>query len=57
MQSGKEYFHSMISYLLISGNSYMLRDKEFGIPKELYLLRPDRVEIKASSSMIPDKYL
>ena len=57
LQSGKEYFHSMISYLLISGNSFLLRDKEFGIPKELYLLRPDRVDIKASSSMIPDKYL
>ena len=57
LQSGKEYFHSMVSYLLISGNSYMLRDKEFGIPKELYLLRPDRVEVKASNSMIPDKYL
>ena len=56
LQSQVEFFHSMISYLLISGNSYMLRDKEFGIPKELYLLRPDRIEIKASSSMIPDYY-
>ena len=42
LQSGKEYFYSMVSYLLISGNTYMLRDKEFGKPKELYLLRPDR---------------
>jgi HK97 family phage portal protein len=56
LQSGVEYFHSMVSYLLISGNSYMLKDKEFGSPKELYLLRPDRVEIKAESSMIPSKY-
>jgi len=56
LQSQVEFFHSMISYLLISGNSYMLRDKEFGIPKELYLLRPDRIEIKASSSLIPDYY-
>jgi HK97 family phage portal protein len=57
LQSGVEYFHSMISYLLISGNSYMLRDKEVGTPKELYLLRPDRVEIKSENSMIPSKYL
>ena len=57
LQSCVEYFHSMVSYLLISGNSYMLRDKEIGIPKELYLLRPDRVEIKSSSSIIPDKYI
>jgi len=56
LQSGKEYFHSMISYLLISGNSYMLKDKEFGSPKELYLLRPDRIIIKSSSSVIPDSY-
>ena len=56
LQSQVEFFHSMISYLLISGNSYMLKDKEFGEPSELYLLRPDRVEIKASSSMIPDRY-
>tara|TARA_R110000796_G_scaffold250849_1_gene380982 strand:- start:3019 stop:5079 length:2061 start_codon:yes stop_codon:yes gene_type:complete len=56
LQSGVEYFHSMISYLLISGNSYMLRDKENTAPNELYLLRPDRVEIKATSSMIPDSY-
>ena len=56
LQSGVEYFHSMISYLLIAGNSYMLRDKEIGIPKELYLLRPDRIEIRADSSMIPFAY-
>ena len=56
LQSGVEYFHSMISYLLISGNSYMLRDKEVGIPKELYLLRPDRIEIKSQNSMIPSAY-
>ena len=56
LQSGVEYFHSMISYLLISGNSYMLRDKETSMPSELYLLRPDRVEIKSNYSMIPEKY-
>ena len=53
LQSGKEYFHSMVSYLLISGNTFMLRDREVGMPKELYLLRPDRIDIKATSSMIP----
>ena len=56
LQSQVEFFHSMVSYLLISGNSYMLRDKEVGAPSELYLLRPDRIQIKASSSMIPDTY-
>ena len=56
LQSGVEFFHSAVSYLLISGNTYILKDKETGKPNELYLLRPDRVDIKASSSMIPDKY-
>ncbi len=56
LQSGVEFFHSLVSYLLISGNTYILKDKEVGIPKELYLLRPDRIDIEASSSMIPDRY-
>ena len=57
LQSGGEYFSSLYSYLLISGNSYLLRDTENDIaPRELYLLRPDRIKIKSSSSMIPDYY-
>jgi phage portal protein BeeE len=47
LQSGVEYFASLYSYLLISGNSYILRDTEsFTPPRELYLLRPDRIQIK-----------
>ena len=56
LQSGVEYFHSLISYLLISGNSYMIKDKENTAPTELYLLRPDRIEIKSGKSMIPEAY-
>ena len=57
LQSGGEYFASLYSYLLISGNSYLLRDTESDTPpRELYLLRPDRIKIKSSSSMIPDFY-
>ena len=57
LQSGGEYFSSLYSYLLISGNSYLLRDTENETPpRELYLLRPDRIKIKSSSSMIPDYY-
>ncbi len=57
LQSGVEYFASLYSYLLISGNSYILRDTEsFTPPRELYLLRPDRIEIKASESIIPTSY-
>ena len=57
LQSGGEYFSSLYSYLLISGNSYLLRDTENDTPpRELYLLRPDRIKIKSGSSMIPDYY-
>ena len=57
LQSGGEYFQSLYSYLMISGNSYLLRDTENDTPpRELYLLRPDRIKIKSSSSMIPQFY-
>ena len=57
LQSGVEYFSSLYSYLLISGNSYLLRDTQgFTPPRELYLLRPDRIEIKANESIIPESY-
>lgn len=57
LQSGGEYFQSLYSYLMISGNSYLLRDTENETPpRELYLLRPDRIKIKSSSSMIPEFY-
>ena len=57
LQSGVEYFASLYSYLLISGNAYMLRDTEENQkPRELYLLRPDRIKIKTNESMIPEAY-
>ena len=57
LQSGVEYFHSLISYLLISGNTYLLKDTEgFRPPKELYLLRPDRIDIKSGQSYLPHSY-
>lgn len=56
LQSGVEYFHSLISYLLISGNSYMIKDRDTSAPTELYLLRPDRIHIKTGTSMIPEAY-
>ena len=49
--SQSEYFQKVISYLLISGNSYMLRvGTDNGMPAELYCLRPDRIEIKTNKN-------
>ena len=56
--SQSEYFQKVISYLLISGNSYMLRvGSENREPTELYCLRPDRVEIKTNKAgFMPIEY-
>ena len=56
-QSQTEFFSSLYAYLLISGNSYILRDTDaLRPPRELYLLRPDRIEIKSSDSVIPSSF-
>ena len=57
MSSGNEYFSSLYSYMLLSGNAYVLKSgPEFREPQELHLLRPDRMRIVASSRSIPDAY-
>ncbi len=56
-QSGIEFFTSLYSYLMISGNSYILRDTDaLRPPRELYLLRPDRMQVKSGSTVIPSSY-
>lgn len=56
-QSGIEFFSSLYSYLMISGNSYILRDSDaLRPPRELYLLRPDRMQVKSGSTVIPSSY-
>ena len=57
LQSGVEFFSSLYSYLMISGNTYIVRDSDALRPaRELYLLRPDRMRVNAGESMIPDAY-
>ena len=59
-QSESEFFEALYSYKLISGNSYIkavLLDKtNFKNPKELFLLRPDRITLIAGDSNIPLAY-
>ena len=55
-QAGVEYFQSLYSFLLLSGNSYAIRSDVNGAPRELYLLRPDRVRVKASKTSMPTGY-
>lgn len=55
-QAGVEYFQALYSFLLLSGNSYALASSVNNIPTELFLLRPDRVEIEPSDTAIPKSY-
>lgn len=56
MQANVEYFQALYSFLLLSGNSYALSSGVNQVPTELYLLRPDRVEIEGSDTTIPKSY-
>ena len=57
LQSHSEFFNSIFGFLLLSGNAYILKvGSELGAPKELHLLRPDRMVIKGGSKPIPDRY-
>ena len=57
LQSYTEFFSSLYGYLLLSGNSYVLKvGSDRGAPKELHQLRPDRIQIKGSGNPIPEKY-
>ena len=57
LQSYTEFFNSLFGYVLLSGNAYILKvGSDLGKPKELHLLRPDRINIKGSGNPIPEKY-
>ena len=57
LQSHSEFFEAIFSYLLLSGNCYILKvGADIGTPKELHLLRPDRIKIKGSGKPIPQSY-
>ena len=56
LQAGNEYFQSLYAFLLLSGNSYAINSTAGGVPSELHLLRPDRVEIIPSNTAIPKGY-
>ena len=57
LQSYSEFFNSLFGYVLLSGNAYILKvGSDLGKPKELHLLRPDRINIKGGGNPIPEKY-
>ena len=57
LQSYSEFFSSLFGYLLLSGNAYVLKvGGGLAGPKELHLLRPDRIRVKGGNRPIPEKY-
>ena len=57
LQSYSEFFASLYGYLLLSGNSYVLKiGPENRPPRELHQLRPDRITIKGHQKPIPHCY-
>ena len=57
LQSYSEFFNSLFGFLLLSGNAYVLKvGSDIGGPRELHLLRPDRIQIKGGGNPIPQKY-
>ena len=57
LQSNSEFFASLFGYLLLAGNSYLLKvGADNQPPSELHLLRPDRITIKGGQNYIPEKY-
>lgn len=56
-KAGVEYFQALYAYILLSGNSYGVRvGPNNQPPRELYLLRPDRVRIVQGNTEIPKAY-
>ena len=59
-QSRIDFFESIYSYKLISGNAFIqaifLNSQSLNSPKELFSLRPDRITVIAGDSNIPMAY-
>jgi HK97 family phage portal protein len=60
IQNKIEFFDALYSYKLIAGNSFVealfLKNENLKNPKELFILRPDRMTIIASNSGMPIAY-
>lgn len=56
-QGGAELFESLVSFFLISGNSYLEAvGPEKGSPMELWVLRPDRMKIIPGAGGVAESY-
>ena len=57
LQSYSEFFQALYGYLLLGGNSYILRAAgALNQPRELHLLRPDRMNVVPTKGIFPKSY-
>lgn len=56
-QAGSSFMEAVVSFLLLSGNSYIeAAGPDTGIPEELYVLRPDRMKVIPHASGTVEGY-
>ncbi|MEP0706591.1 MAG: phage portal protein [Parvibaculum sp.] len=55
-QAGADFFESWYSFLQVAGNSYMELVEVDGSPRELYVLRPDRMKAVPGRNGWPEAY-
>lgn len=57
MQANGEFFQALYTYLLIGGNAFVQSaGAAYSVPKELHLLRPDRMTVIAGRGAMPQAY-
>jgi HK97 family phage portal protein len=56
LQSGPEFMRALVGFFRISGNGYMERVMVGQQPREMYTLRPDRMDVKPSPTGFPAGY-
>jgi HK97 family phage portal protein len=56
LQGGTAFFETLYGFLLVSGNAYVEAAMMSDGPRELHLLRPDRVSIAAGADGWPEAY-
>lgn len=56
LMAGVEFFHCLYTHLLISGNAYIVVAMIDNQISEMHILRPDRIKIVPSKTMIPSAY-
>jgi HK97 family phage portal protein len=56
MQTGREWLESLFAYLMVAGNAYAELVTLDDIPRELFALRPDRMQVVPSRAGWPEAY-